>query len=327
MIFFDSGYFDPYYNLALEEHLFSVLPEGEQCLMLWQNANTIVVGKNQNTLEEINQEFVEQHDIKVARRLSGGGAVYHDMGNLNFTIITDKEDFERFNFKMFVEPIIKTLAEYGIQAEFTGRNDLVIDGKKFCGNSQYSKGKRVLHHGCIMLDSNLTNVKNALNVKKEKFESKSVKSVISRVTTINANTKEPIKMEDFKQTLKKNVILDDQINEYVVTPEDEMLIALLQTKKYATWNWNYGNTRTFNIRNEKKFPWGLLTVFLQVEKGVIAHIRLQGDYFGTYDVELLEESLKGTPINPELITVLEQANVSDYIQGCSPQELYELIQY
>lgn len=327
MIFIDSTSYDPYYNLALEEHLFATLPEGEQCLMLWQNANTIVVGKNQNTLEEINQAFVEQSNIKVARRLSGGGAVYHDMGNLNFTIIADKENFQRFNFKMFVEPIINVLAQYNIKAEFTGRNDLVIEGKKFCGNSQYSKGKRVLHHGCIMLDSNLTNVKNALNVKKEKFESKSVKSVVSRVTTINANAKEPIKMDTFKEALKKYVVLDNQVKEYVITPEDEQLITRLQTEKYATWNWIYGNTRAFQIRNEKKFPWGLLTVFLQVQKGSIAQIRLQGDYFGTYDVEVLEEILRGIPMNQGLITVLEQANVSDYIQGCTAQDLYELIQY
>ncbi len=325
MIFLDSRSFDPYYNLALEEHLFFVLPEGEQCLMLWQNANTVVVGKNQNTLEEVNQAFIDQNHCKVARRLSGGGAVYHDMGNLNFTIIADKEDFERFNFRMFVEPVVNTLLEYGIEAEFTGRNDLVIEGKKFCGNSQYSKGKRVLHHGCIMLDSNLVHVKNALNVKKEKFQSKAVKSVSSRVTTINAHAQVPITMDAFKESLKKNVVLDSQVKSYVISSEDEAQIASLRNDKYATWEWNYGNKGEFNIRNEKKFPWGLLTVFLHVERGIIQQIKLQGDYFGTYDVELLEEAFVGLPMDQDLKAVLSKLNVSDYIQGCSGEELYELI--
>lgn len=327
MIFLDSQSYDSYYNLALEEYLFSTLPEGEQCLFLWQNANTVVVGKNQNTLEEINQEYIERNHIKVVRRLSGGGAVYHDMGNLNFTIITDKEDFARFNFKIFVEPVIKTLAAYGITAEFTGRNDLIIDGKKFCGNSQYSKGKRVLHHGCIMLDSNLDSVQNALKVKKEKFQSKSVKSVKSRVTTINANTKVHLSMEEFKQSLRKNVAADGEVKEYQISPEDVIQIEFLQKEKYETWDWNYGNIRKFHYRNEKKYPWGLLTVSMGIDKGIIEQIKLQGDFFGTYDVEILEESLKAVPLDEGLFEVLEQINVQDYIQGCSAKELYELMRY
>ena len=165
MKFIESPWTDPYYNLALEEYVFEKLDRSSDWLLLWQNYNTIVIGKYQNTVEEINAEYVRENGISVARRLSGGGAVYHDKGNLNYTIIVDQnEDFD-FNFRYFVVPVTETLKSFGIDAEFSGRNDVTIDGKKFSGNSQYVKQNRIMHHGCIMVDSNLSNVASALKVK------------------------------------------------------------------------------------------------------------------------------------------------------------------
>ena len=194
MIYIESTSTNPYYNLALEEHVFEHLDQRENYFMLWQNENTIVVGKYQNTAEEVNQEFVAAQGIRVVRRLSGGGAVYHDAGNLNFTFIADQKGFADFNFEAFVSPVLQALESLGVHAEFTGRNDLVLSGCKFSGNSQYAKGGRVLHHGCIMLDSNLDKVGDALRVREAKFTSKSVKSVRSRVTTINEHAPRKITM-------------------------------------------------------------------------------------------------------------------------------------
>ena len=154
MIYLEPPGTDPYFNLALEEYVFEQMDRSRAYFMLWQNSNTIVVGKYQNTAEEINQAFVDAHGIRVVRRLSGGGAVYHDTGNLNFTFIVDQDTAPGLNFKIFVRPVVEALARFGVHAEFTGRNDLTIGGMKFSGNSQYTKHGRLLHHGCIMLDSN-----------------------------------------------------------------------------------------------------------------------------------------------------------------------------
>ena len=171
MVYLESHSTDPYFNLALEEYIFEHMDRSRQYFLLWQNDRTIVVGKYQNTAEEINQSYVEAHGIRVARRLSGGGAVYHDKGNLNFTFIVDQADNADFNFNVFVVPVLRALERFGVTAAFNGRNDLTIDGQKFSGNSQYARHGRLLHHGCIMLDSNLTNVADALKVKQAKFDS------------------------------------------------------------------------------------------------------------------------------------------------------------
>ena len=220
MRYIESSSTDPYFNLALEEYVFEKLPRDDSYFMLWQNANTIVIGKYQNAFEEVNLEAVEKKGIRVVRRLSGGGAVYHDMGNLNFTFIEDKEDSKNINFRVFVTPVIETLREFGVKAEFTGRNDLVIDGRKFSGNSQYTRGKRVMHHGCIMLDSDLEKVAGALKVREAKFRSKNVQSVRSRVTTINENAPEKITMEEFRSALKRNILGSADVRPLELTEED-----------------------------------------------------------------------------------------------------------
>ena len=324
MIYIESKNKNPYYNLALEEYIFNKM-DTEPCFILWQNSNTIVVGKFQNTIEEINRDAVETNDIKVVRRLSGGGAVYHDDGNLNFTFIVTKEGNKEFDFSVFVKPIIKALEDLGVYAEFTGRNDITIDGLKISGNSQYIKNGRVLHHGCIMLDSNLDRVKDALAVREAKFESRSVKSVRSRVTTINANAPRKISMDEFKDAIKHNVFLDDKVSEYLLTQKDEEEIERLMHDKYETWEWNFGYSKKYSMRRERKFDTGLVSVDMDVERGRIKDIRISGDFFGSEEIEELQEKMKDLLLDDKLEEALEELNVAKYIHGVSAKELSGLI--
>ena len=324
MIYLESHSTDPYFNLALEEYLFEELGRSRPCFMLWQNDNTIVVGKYQNTAEEIDQAYVDAHGIRVARRLSGGGAVYHDKGNLNFTFIVDRADAPGLNFKVFVEPVIRALARFGVHAEFTGRNDLTIDGMKFSGNAQYARRGRLLHHGCIMLDSNLTSVADALRVKEAKFDSKAVKSVRSRVTTINAHAPAPISMEEFKEVLTECAMASGELEPCTLTEEDLAAIRKLRDEKYATWAWNYGFSPAYDMRREMKFPAGLVTAHLSAEGGKIKAVRFYGDFFGG-ELGELEGAMAGLPLDGHLTEALEALRVGDYMSGITAEELSRLL--
>ena len=324
MFYLESPSRDPYFNLALEEYVFERMDKSKSYFMLWQNDNTIVVGKYQNTAEEIDQAYVDAHGIRVARRLSGGGAVYHDKGNLNFTFIVDRADAPGLNFKIFVEPVIQALARFGVHAAFTGRNDLTIDGMKFSGNAQYARRGRLLHHGCIMLDSNLTSVADALRVKEAKFASKAVKSVRSRVTTINAHAPAPISMEDFKGALKECAMASGELEPCTLTEEDLAAIRKLRDEKYATWAWNYGCSPAYDMRREMKFPAGLVTAHLSAEGGKIKAGRFYGDFFGG-ELGELEGAMVGLPLDGHLTEALEALRVGDYMSGITAEELSRLL--
>lgn len=325
MKYIESNSTNPYFNLALEEYLFDYMPTDESYFMLWQNTNAIVIGKYQNTIEEINQKYADEKNISVVRRLSGGGAVYHDTGNLNFTFIVDDKDVSDFNFKVFVIPVINALKKFGIEAEFNGRNDITIDGKKFSGNAQYIERGRVMHHGCIMLDSNLTNVSDALRVKAAKFVSKNAKSVRSRVTTINANAPRKITMEEFKGALKEQILGDGVISPQTLTEEDLAKIREIQRGKYETWEWNYGRAVEYSMVREEKLAAGLVTVHMSAKDGHILNVKFYGDFFGNGEIVELEDGLKGAPLDEGLEKKLEQLNLNYYMNGITTKELSRLI--
>lgn len=325
MIYLESPSTDPYWNLALEEFVFEHMDHCKQYFMLWQNDKAVVVGKYQNTAEEIDPQYVDEHQICVVRRLSGGGAVYHDMGNLNYTFIVDQEEKARFDFKEFAIPVIKALKRLGVPAEFNGRNDLIINGKKFAGNAQYAKNGRLLHHGCIMLDSNLEDVSNALRVRKSKFESKGIKSVRSRVTTINANSPCHISMDDFKACLKNELWFCDPLQPVTLTSEQLAKVQELRDTKYSTWEWNYGSSPDYLVRKERKFSFGTVTACLNVKKGCIAKVQFFGDFFGNGEIKDLESNLLGAPLNKQLRDILASINVEYYIDGLADETLYQLL--
>ncbi|WP_374049810.1 lipoate--protein ligase [Neobacillus sp. PS3-34] len=295
MLFIDNkGITDPTINLAIEEYALKNLDINETYLLFYINKPSIIIGKNQNTIEEINTEYVEGNGIQVVRRLSGGGAVYHDLGNLNFSFIT-KDDGESFhNFRKFTEPVIEALQKLGVNAELSGRNDILAEGRKISGNAQFSTRGRMFSHGTLLFDSEMDHVVSALNVKKDKIESKGIKSIRSRVANISEFLSDIISIEEFRSLLLKNIFGGlEEIPEYVLTEEDWEKIYQLSEERYRNWDWNYGKSPKFNLQHSHRFPVGQIDVRLEVNRGTIENCKIYGDFFGVGDVSDIESKLQG----------------------------------
>ena len=203
--FIDVKSTDPAFNLALEQYAFDALPRDRSWFLLWRNHNAIVIGRHQNTLAEINEEAVREREVTVVRRLSGGGAVYHDLGNLNFTFIQDAGQAGQLDMGLFCRPVAQALQAMGVNAQVNGRNDITIDGRKFSGNSQYIREGRVMHHGTILYSSDLETVGQVLRVDPEKIQAKGVRSVRARVTTVRAHMPRPVPLAQFKARLLEEI--------------------------------------------------------------------------------------------------------------------------
>jgi len=316
---------NPYFNLAAEEYILKKFQE--ECFMLWRNEPSIIIGKNQNTLAEINLDYVRQHKIPVVRRLSGGGAVFHDLGNLNFTFIVNEDVSSFSDFRRFTQPIIDVLRKLSINAEFSGRNDITIDGKKISGNAQYYYKNRILHHGTLLFSSSITDLSAALKVRPVKFEDKGVKSVSKRVTNISEHLKEPITIEQFIDLIMNHIREQTRGSEmYEFTQEDIEKIEKLVREKYSTWEWNFGTSPDYKFKNEKKFAGGTVEVNLNVEKGIIKNVKICGDFFGKYDVSEVENLLKGVKHSEEEIKkVLSNIDINDYLANITVDNLIEVM--
>ncbi|NLD96327.1 MAG: lipoate--protein ligase [Synergistaceae bacterium] len=291
MYFIEGQSHDPAFNLALEEYLYRSVDEGHPgYFLLWQNAPSIIVGRFQNTAQEVNRPFVEERGINVVRRISGGGAVYHDLGNVNYSFIVPNDEGAPFDFARHARPVIDALAKLGVAAESGGRNDLVIDGRKFSGSAQHMDRRRLLHHGTLLFDSDLSVLEQALNVDEEKFTSKGFKSVRSRVTNILPMLPEPISVEEFIDALRGAL---SGTETYSLDETQRTEIRRLRDEKYATWEWNWGASPEFSERKVRRFPWGKVEALLNVKEGVIRQARFYGDYFGTEHREEIEHALEG----------------------------------
>ncbi|WP_413302201.1 lipoate--protein ligase [Bacillus sp. 1P10SD] len=328
MLFIDNkGITDPRINLAIEEYALKNLDIDETYLLFYINEPSIIIGKNQNTIEEINTEYVESNGIHVVRRLSGGGAVYHDLGNLNFSFIT-KDDGESFhNFRKFTEPVVEALKSLGVNAELSGRNDLLAEGRKVSGNAQFSTRGRMFSHGTLLFNSEMDHVVSALKVKKDKIESKGIKSIRSRVANISEFLPEKMDIQEFRSLILKHIFEgQEDVPEYVLTEEDWEKIHQLSKERYQNWEWNYGKSPKFNLQHSHRFPVGSIDVRLEVNKGLIENCKIYGDFFGVGDVSDIETRLIGLRYEKsELEKALADLEISRYFGNITKEEFVNLI--
>jgi lipoate-protein ligase A len=318
---------NPCANLALEQYVFDSLPRDRAYLLLWQNDKTIVVGRYQSTLAEINETYVRAHKIQVVRRLSGGGAVYHDLGNLNFTFIMDAQQAQELNFSLFCQPVVETLRDLGVDAQMNGRNDITVAGKKFSGNSQYIRQGRVLHHGTILFDSQLDVVGEALQADPAKIQTKGIPSVRSRVTNLSQYLPANLTLPQFKAHLLEHIFQGTPPASYRLSDCEQAGVDALQRARYDTWAWNYGASPPCSMRKKGRVEGcGTVEAHLLVEGGVIASLCFRGDFFSLSDPDELGAKFVGLRPNPEdYQQVLAQTEVSRYISGLSNGQLLEIL--
>ena len=329
MIFVDNkGIHDPRINLAIEEYLLKTMDvEKEPVLLFYINQPSIIIGKNQNTIEEINTDYVEDNGIIVVRRLSGGGAVYHDLGNLNFSFITNDDGDSFMNYKKFTQPVVDALAKMGVNAELSGRNYILAEGRKVSGNAQFSTKGRMFSHGTLMFDTEIDAVVSALKVKKDKIESKGIKSIRSRVANISEFLKEQMTVEEFRLEILKSIFGgEENIRYYELTEDDWANIHKLSEERYQTWEWNFGKSPRFNIQKTHRFPTGGIDIRLEVNHGVMEEVHIFGDFFGVGDMADIEQRLVGTNYDRAAIAkALADIDIPTYFGGISTEDFLQLI--
>ncbi len=324
LTYIETNSTDPCYNLAFEEYILKNKTEGNW-LMLWQNANTIVIGLNQNTAEEINAAFVKEHDITVVRRTTGGGAVYHDLGNLNYSFITDVGDKEKLSIKEFSCPVLRALSNLGLNAVLGGRNDISIDGKKVSGVAQRVFGSRILHHGTLLFESNAEMIAGALNVDPTKFQSKSAKSVRSRVGNIKDFLPYEMTLAEFWQALLDELSVDGA---YLGTLTDCELAEISKNadEKYRTWDWTYGKNPNFSFSNKVRYAGGLLEVKLNTVNNVISDAAFSGDFMAVTDSADAAKSLCGVKLErAAVLSALEKVDIPSVFGGITLDEIVDTI--
>lgn len=310
----------PPFNIASEEYLIKNFED--DIFLLYINDPTIIIGKHQNTLAEINKEYTDDNNIQIVRRLSGGGAVFHDHGNLNFCFITNQDGDNKVDFRRYTQPIIDVLQSIGINAEFQGRNDLTIEGKKFSGNASHVHKNRVLHHGTILFDAKMDQLSKALKVDPVKFSDKAVKSVRSRVTNIAEHLHEPLTIQELEQMIFNHInSLYPDATLYSFSESDKKEIDTLVENKFNTWDWNYGYSPQYAFNKSFKTAGGKVEFHIQAQDGKIKKIKIFGDFFAQKPTIEIEELLTGAPHNKEQINdILAKIDFNTYFNGVPKDE-------
>ena len=313
---------DPYYNLAVEEYLF--LHSEDDVFMLWQNDKTVVIGKNQNAYAELNVDYARENGIKIARRITGGGAVYHDMGNLNYTYISTQKGENEIDFATFCQPVIGFLRSVGIKAELSGRNDILVDGKKISGNAQHSASGRVLHHGTLLYDSDLSVLSSVLRADPEKLKTKAIRSVSSRVM----NLSDILPLEGGALELAEKImaeLMKKSGGELISAPESREIDALAERNSSAAWLFpNRAFLSGYTASKKRRYPFGSVELTLKMSGDVIESARISGDFFGNKPISELENILCGVK-RAEISHRLENISVDGYIFGMTLKELEILL--
>lgn len=315
-------------NLALEEWAVRNLDfENEDYLLFYINRNAIIIGKHQNTIEEINAEYVKQKNIQVVRRISGGGTVYHDDGNLNFSFLTKFSPDSIHNFKKFTHPVINTLHDLGINAELNGRNDITVDGKKISGNAQFSNTKAMFSHGTLLFNSNIDDVVEALNVKADKIESKGIKSIRSRVGNISEYMNQKINIFDFRQKLIESIFgKTENYPVFNLWEKQWEEVYKLANEKYRNWDWNYGRSPEFNIQKINRFEFGQIDARIDVKDGIIKNIKIYGDFLAHGETAEIESKLIGKKYKEEdMVQALKDLDMKHHLGEISVEDFVKFL--
>ena len=323
-------------NLALEEYVLRHRMADDDLLLFYVNAPAIIIGRNQNTIEEIAPDVVAERGIQVVRRVSGGGAVYHDLGNLNFSFMT-RDVSGRFNrYDRFNGPVVDVLRDLGVPAEIGGRNDILVDGRKISGNAQFATPDRMFSHGTLLVHSNLDDVTAALRPRPGKVESKGVKSIRSRVANINEFLTPPLGdgqpalgVRELRERILERIFGTrdrSAIPSVALTDDDWQKVSELRATKYAAWSWNYGENPPSNVQRSQRFPAGEIDLRFDVHHGRISGLRIFGDFMGRRDVAELEARLRGVAYERDaMLAALGDEDLSQYFGDVSREDVLALL--
>ncbi|MEF8817272.1 MAG: lipoate--protein ligase [Salinibacter sp.] len=324
----NEGVTDPPLNLALEEWALRNLDPQYRYLLFYVNEPSIIIGRNQNTLEEINRAYVEEQDVQVVRRMSGGGAVYHDEGNLNFSFMTDYKPDRLHNFERFTRPLCRVLASMGVEARLEGRNDLVVgDGRKISGNAQFSTSRRMFSHGTLMFNTDRKALAQALNVTPDKIDSKAHQSVRKRVANIAEVGGRVYDVPTFRRRLIDGLFPQNDTPVYTLSRDEWDAVETLAETRYRRWEWTVGAAPSFDVRRRDRFDEGEVDVRMSIDDGKIDRIQIYGDFLGTWGTTApLEHHLRGTPYDPEALRKkLAEVDVSPLLGGLSNDQFWDLL--
>jgi len=288
---------DPCYNLALEEYLLETVRPGEVILYLWQNEKTVVIGKNQNAWKECRADLLRQDGGQLVRRLSGGGAVYHDLGNLNFTFVMDRD---LYHLERQLSVILGAVRSFGIPAEFSGRNDILAQGRKFSGNAFCFRSRSAYHHGTLLLQADFTRLSRYLQVSAEKISAKGIQSVQSRVINL-AELNPEVTVAAMGQRMVESFaqIYGGEAKAEAVDPAGLGLASYRD--KYASWDWTFGKSPAFDITLENRFSWGGIEIGLNLKNGLVQEAAVYSDAMDEELIRRMAEVFRGVPLEKEAL--------------------------
>jgi len=325
MIYIETNSMDPFFNFALEYYIMHELNIDDDVFMFWRTEPTLMIGRNQNTAEEINSDYVKQKNIRVVRRITGGGTIYTDPDGWQFSFIIKGKPHGEIDFKIYTRPILDALNDLGVEAYFSNRNDLLLDGKKISGNAQCGTSTCILHHGSLLFNTDLEEMVRSLTVADDKIISKGIKSVRQRVTNILDYMEKKIDTLEFKDIMLKH-LLKDSAGRYDLTVDDIKRVNEIADGKFRQWQWNYGASPKFQITKSNRFAGGKLEVNLNVAKGRIQQCRIYGDFFTHGEIEDVAGALSGCPYKKEdIVKALEDVHAADYLYLITLDELISCI--
>ncbi len=324
MKFFYNSSGDAPFNLALEELIASRVED--DVFMLWRNRSAVIVGRNQNTAAEVDSSYAEANNIQIVRRMTGGGAVYHDFGNINYTICTAGRQLKEGAFARHAACVVDALRKMGVAAEFSGRNDIIVDGKKISGSAKTVLSSRTLFHGTLLFDTDLSVLTRVLTPDPDKIRTKGIKSVRSRVGNLREYFP-GMEVEDFITVFTNEII---SVNHAVLEdiPQELKLEAdRLADEKYRTWQWNYGTAISYSFCKKRRFDFGTVQLNFNVKDNCIADLGICGDFFGGGDISVLCRELEGTSLEPEILAqAVKKIPVEKFIHGAESSDIISLFE-